>query len=135
MMHTLKLDDMESCEVEEDANFKSSYNLKIISNMAQFYKVSNDVYLHISPDMPFQLNYNLDDEITIFPNPSAGTFRVMTNIENYSFKIFDSFGKIILSKQNLSRSTKVDLTAHKKGIYQIIFECNDKLRNFKLVNL
>ena len=80
-------------------------------------------------------NYNLDDEITIFPNPSTGTFRVMTNIENYSFKIFDSFGKRILSKQNLSRSTKVDLTAHKKGIYQIIFESNDKLRNFKLVNL
>ena len=80
-------------------------------------------------------NYNLDDEITIFPNPSTGTFRVMTNIENYSFKIFDSFGKRILSKQNLSRSTKVDLTAHKKGIYQIIFESNDKSRNFKLVNL
>ena len=57
------------------------------------------------------------------------------NNENYSFKIFDSFGKRILSKQNLSRGTKVDLTAHKKGIYQIIFESNDKLRNFKLVNL
>ena len=36
------------------------------------------------------------------------------NNENYSFKIFDSFGKRILSKQNLSRSTKLDLTAHKK---------------------
>ena len=43
-----------------------------------------------------------DNEITIFPNPSTGAFRVMTNIENYSFKIFDSFGKRILSKQNLS---------------------------------
>ena len=59
----------------------------------------------------------------------------MTNIENYSFQIFDSFGKRILSKQNLSRSTKVDLRAHKKGIYQINFETKDKLRNFKLVNL
>ncbi len=37
--------------------------------------------------------------------------------------------------RDLSRSTKVDLTAHKKGIYQIIFESIDKLRNFKLVNL
>ena len=37
--------------------------------------------------------------------------------------------------RDLSRSTKVDLTADKKVIYQIIFESNDKLRNFKLVNL
>lgn len=74
MKINIKLDDMESCEVEEDANFKSSYNLKIISNMAQFYKVSNDVYLHISPDMPFQLNYNLDDEnyVRFFLAPRIG---------------------------------------------------------------
>jgi proliferating cell nuclear antigen len=52
---------MESCEVEENANFKCSYNLKIISNMAQFQKLTNDVFLHISPEMPFQLIYNLDD--------------------------------------------------------------------------
>ena len=80
-------------------------------------------------------NYNLENEITILASPSTGTFRVMTNIENYSFQIFDSFGKRILSKQNLSRSTKVDLRTHKKGIYQIIFDSNDNLINFKLVNL
>jgi len=61
MKINIKLDDMESCEVEENANFKCSYNLKIISNMAQFQKLTNDVFLHISPEMPFQLIYNLDD--------------------------------------------------------------------------
>jgi proliferating cell nuclear antigen len=74
MKINIKLDDMESCEVEEDANFKSSYNLKIISNMAQFHKLSNDVYLHISSDMPFQINYNLDDDnyLRFFLAPRVG---------------------------------------------------------------
>lgn len=62
MKINIKLDDMESCEVEENAEFKCSYNLKIISNMAQFQKLTNDVFLHISPEMPFQLIYNLDDD-------------------------------------------------------------------------
>ena len=62
MKINIKLDDMESCEVEENANFKCSYNLKIISNMAQFQKLTADVFLHISPEMPFQLIYNLDDD-------------------------------------------------------------------------
>ncbi len=62
MKINIKLDDMESCEVEEGAEFKCSYNLKIISYMAQFQKLTNDVFLHISPEMPFQLIYNLDDD-------------------------------------------------------------------------
>lgn len=62
MKINIKLDDMESCEVEENAEFKCSYNLKIISNMAQFQKLTSDVFLHISPEMPFQLIYNLDDD-------------------------------------------------------------------------
>jgi len=62
MKINIKLDDMESCEVEENANFKCSYNLKLISNMAQFQKLTADVFLHISPEMPFQLIYNLDDD-------------------------------------------------------------------------
>ena len=62
MKINIKLDDMESCEVEENANFKCSYNLKIISNMAQFHKLTSDVFLHISPEMPFQLIYNLEDD-------------------------------------------------------------------------
>ena len=62
MKINIKLDDMESCEVEEDAEFKCSYSLKFISYMAQFQKLTNDVNLHISPEMPFQLIYNLDDD-------------------------------------------------------------------------
>tara|TARA_B100001175_G_C19364490_1_gene568695 strand:- start:162 stop:929 length:768 start_codon:yes stop_codon:yes gene_type:complete len=62
MKINIKLDDMESCEVEENADFKCSYNLKLISNMAQFQKLTADVFLHISPEMPFQLIYNLDDD-------------------------------------------------------------------------
>ena len=62
MKINIKLDDMESCEVEEDLEFTCSYSLKQISNMAQFFKLTGDLYLNISNDMPFKLLYKLDEE-------------------------------------------------------------------------
>ena len=58
----IKLDDMESCEVEEDLEFRCSFSLKQISYMAQFFKLTSDLHIHISEDMPFKLLYNLGDE-------------------------------------------------------------------------
>ena len=49
-------------EVEEDLEFTCSYSLKQISNMAQFFKLTGDLYLNISNDMPFKLLYKLDEE-------------------------------------------------------------------------
>ena len=62
MKINIKLDDMESCEVEEDLEFNCSYSLKQISNMAQFFKLTSDLFIHISPDQPFKLLYRLEDE-------------------------------------------------------------------------
>jgi proliferating cell nuclear antigen len=62
MKINIKLDDMESCEVEEDLEFTCSYSLKQISNMAQFFKLTGDLYLNISNDRPFKLLYKLDEE-------------------------------------------------------------------------
>ena len=61
MKININIDDMESCEVEDDLEFESSYNLKNLLNMAQFYKITSDVYLYISLEQPFQILYKLDD--------------------------------------------------------------------------
>ena len=61
MKININIDDMESCEVEDDLEFESSYNLKNLLNMAQFYKITSDVNLYISLEQPFQILYKLDD--------------------------------------------------------------------------
>lgn len=62
MKINIKLDDMESCEVEEDLEFNCNFSLKQISNMAQFHKLTSDLFIHISPDQPFKLLYRLEDD-------------------------------------------------------------------------
>jgi hypothetical protein len=59
------------------------------------------------------------DEITIYPNPTSGIFRI-SGIDNCIVKIIDITGKPVLTKSIKADNTIIDLTGHSKGIYMII---------------
>jgi hypothetical protein len=54
----------------------------------------------------------------VFPNPSTGTFKVITSSGNYDvLEVYDMRGKLILSADLLLGSNSVDLNQQPRGLY------------------
>jgi proliferating cell nuclear antigen len=62
----IAIDDLDSCAVEENANIQNSYSIQFIHYMTQCFKISPNVNIHVSPDIPIQIKYLFDniDEAT-----------------------------------------------------------------------
>lgn len=68
-------------------------------------------------------------DIVIYPNPSAGTFRVEFNalpqIKNYTVVIYNLLGEMIYTKK-LPASSEIILTNPVKGIYFVVVYGEDR---------
>ena len=62
---------------------------------------------------------SLESDVKIFPNPSQGVFKIITDLINYSFEVTDINGKIIQRMNNVNNNVEIDLTLNKSGIYYI----------------
>ncbi len=94
----------------------------------------------------FTVGYTLNEKekyqsvsIQALPNPSASIINIELDGfgKEVTFKLYDAFGKLILSKQLFSLDytirTAVDLTEYEKGIYFIKVADGDKVRVKKLI--
>ena len=63
----------------------------------------------------------LNNNISIYPNPSSGVFNIkMKNMTDFKFDLFDITGKVIMSKSNIMKNNfSLDLSNYSKGIYFI----------------
>lgn len=55
------IDDLDSCSVEENLDFQSSFSIQFIHYMTQCFKISPTVNIHVSPDIPIQIKYLFDN--------------------------------------------------------------------------
>jgi len=71
-----------------------------------------------------------NSDLSIYPNPSDGIFETSTAEKIFEIKIFDQFGKCILS----TKEEKVDLTSFVSGLYiaEVTTAGNRTLRKFIL---
>ncbi len=110
-----------------DSTFVSVYNLNIPYDTTKIkrngYKGNNKRDGLVKLDGTAGVNsFSLNNEITIFPNPSDGilTFNISKRIENAKIKIYGIDGKIIFSERNnLENLTSYDLRHLNKGLYFI----------------
>ncbi len=59
-------------------------------------------------------------QINIYPNPTNDIFTIsMSDNESYDIEIYNTSGQLILSKNKISNSAQIDLSAHTQGIYII----------------
>jgi proliferating cell nuclear antigen len=60
------IDDLDSCAVEENADIQNMYSIQFIHYMTQCFKISPNVNIHVSPNIPIQIKYLFDnnDETT-----------------------------------------------------------------------
>jgi proliferating cell nuclear antigen len=61
MKVVITIDDIEMLAVEEDKIIESSFSIRYISEMCQFYKLSKNCTIHTSENIPIQIKYELDE--------------------------------------------------------------------------
>jgi hypothetical protein len=65
--------------------------------------------------------------IKLYPNPANDYITLTTaNETDFTFKIFDATGKLVIIKQLNGRSNRIDINALAKGIYFIEAQDNEK---------
>ncbi len=73
-----------------------------------------------------------DDGITIYPNPSNGSFYLNLSSETM-VKIFNTQGQLILSEPRSAGASEIDLTQYPNGIYQLSLTINGKVLNKRII--
>ena len=82
-------------------------------------------------------NIDLSSIISISPNPSnTGIFVIninKSNIESYSFKLYNSIGELLQSQSIQSKQYDINISRYAQGIYYLHIESNNKSRVYKLI--
>ncbi len=78
---------------------------------------------------------DLNDKISIFPNPNSGKFyiQINTKFENIELTISDISGKIILKQKLNSNSNSIDISNNSKGLYLLQIKADNFIINKKIL--
>ncbi len=94
----------------------------------------SDFYMKVYLGAPIYATPGKDDEncdlslfgrkssqqkITIYPNPSAGVFRLDLESGRNSIEVINSFGQVIYLKETTSANEEINISDQEKGIYYI----------------
>ncbi|PCJ63747.1 MAG: hypothetical protein COA58_15510 [Bacteroidetes bacterium] len=71
-----------------------------------------------------------DNEIGVYPNPSVGVFKIISNSERVVYSVSDSKGSQVV---NWTTGTEIDLSTNSKGIYFVKIRIGEELYSKKLV--
>jgi len=80
---------------------------------------------------------NVKIKVLIFPNPSSHLLTIdfgEENIKNLQLKFYDSNGKLLLNKQELSRTATINMEIYTRGTYYLtVIKNNQNLRTYKII--
>lgn len=74
-----------------------------------------------------------DASISVFPNPSNGTFTLNSEITGGEIFIYDIFGKIVFQSKINSSVTTIDLSYQAKDIYLMVVDTDKKSFRQKII--
>ncbi|MCK9611988.1 MAG: FISUMP domain-containing protein [Bacteroidales bacterium] len=79
-------------------------------------------------------DYELIKEIDIYPNPAVDKITIdAVGKQNQNFYIYSIDGKLILQGVLYNNKQELDISTLKKGMYIIIFSCNDRTLQKKII--
>jgi hypothetical protein len=87
------------------------------------------------PDITTDIDTPLSNmELTVYPNPSAGTFNISTssNLSSASFSVFNTLGQVIVNGA-LESSTQIDLSSQVDGFYILKIQDRESIITRQLV--
>jgi hypothetical protein len=78
-------------------------------------------------------NFNIEQDYSVYPNPTTGNFIVETKITGkQTALIYDLNGKLVLA-QNINDKTNIDASILNNGIYNLVIKSDEGIINKKLV--
>ncbi|MEA1873026.1 MAG: T9SS type A sorting domain-containing protein [Bacteroidota bacterium] len=81
-------------------------------------------------DNPVAINAQQKTQMAIFPNPTNGIVNI-TNVE--SIEVYDAIGRLLLSKNKMSKQENIDLSSYENGVYYIRMQQNGKIKSERIV--
>lgn len=74
-------------------------------------------------------NNSIADDITVFPNPSNGTFILKTNLEIQSVNVFNTLGENVWSRNFSSKPNEIPISFsnYSQGVYSLHIKVNDQV--------
>ncbi len=86
--------------------------------------------------IPPETNSIVQNDVTIYPNPGSGQFKIVSNSgeEINSITVFDIAGRIVYEATTSSSEIDVDITTENKGIYFIRSNVNGNIKISKYIN-
>lgn len=124
------------------------YRLKSKASWARPYKIKNTAYIYFDFNAPIVTNttYNSildittgineqsENMITLYPNPTNGTFTIELNTnEKQTIRVFDMTGNSVISQNMENGKTTVNAGHLAAGIYTVNMVVNGTVINKKLV--
>ena len=93
------------------------------------------VIFKLSPENLNNSEFNIDSDITIYPNPSKGLINIKTQNEpNLQIEVYNILGELITTQYSVNQQTVIDLTNHSAGVYIVRVYYNDnKIVHKKIV--
>jgi hypothetical protein len=83
------------------------------------------------------INYNLKDEISIYPNPSNGIFNLsigeVDNEKTHSIEIYNLIGECVYRQNIISATSKIDVNSLPNGVYNISLTSIKGTQNKRIV--
>ncbi len=126
---------------ESDLGVIVEYDIesKILTNKTDFIGINgaNNWYsglIEVSKSISTDVKENPINLMSIYPNPSNGIVNINKNIVgDCSFKIYDIYGKVIMSDILIAPMTKVDLNGYPIGIYYVVFSSDFEIKPIKIL--
>jgi len=92
--------------------------------------------LLITPDQgTFARQQNAEDDVLVYPNPSAGMFRLETADQaQCNVKVYNQTGQLVYQKELINKNDALlDLTDHPGGVYMLTLQVEDQMITKRLI--
>ncbi|NJB81800.1 LamG domain-containing protein [Wenyingzhuangia aestuarii] len=71
-------------------------------------------------------NFNIDTDITIFPNPTLGSVEVnLKSLTNVTVSVYDVSGRELIHKSLSAKENRIDISNLKSGMYSFIIKSTE----------
>jgi len=117
-------------------NIQSSYWYDTLVTSAGSTLIVDEIQFKSEPILYASLPvFETKDQLSVFPNPSGGKFRIRSESAIKQVIVYNMLGKQIYVKNNAGgeRLNDIDLTKFKKGVYFIEIYDNTKMHTEKIV--
>jgi len=92
---------------------------------------------------PYELYVGIDENeeititFTVFPNPAQSTVNLLVenqSLENFSFRLYDAGGKLIVSQKIISMLTQIPINMQATGIYLLnVLHAKKAVKSFTII--